>query len=334
MNRALLERQLLLRRYAMPAAEAIEHLVGLQAQAPLAPYVGLWSRLDGFTHGELADLMRSRAAVRTHLMRVTIHLVTARDCLALRPLLQPVVARGVRGDFPGGLADAARELLDERPHTRAELARRLAERWPDHDASALALAASLLVPAVQVTPRGVWGSSGAPAWATIERWLGAPLLADPPPVDRLMLRYLAAFGPATPSDARTWSGLPGLAAVFERLRPRLRAFRDEDGRELLDLPDAPRPDPDTPAPPRLLGEYDNVLLSHADRRRINALGKIVPLPPGNGATRGTFLVDGYFAGTWRIDDGALALEPFWALADADAEALRAEADALLAFTGR
>jgi Winged helix DNA-binding domain len=316
----------------MPAAEAIEHLVGMQAQAPLAPYVGLWSRLDGFAAGELAELMRSRAAVRTHLMRVTIHLVSARDCLALRPLLQPVIARGVRAEVPAGLADAARELLGQRPHTRAELGRRLAERWPDRDPSALALAASLLVPAVQVTPRGVWGSSGVPTWATIERWLGEPL-PDPPPVDRLVLRYLAAFGPATAADARTWSGLTGLAAVFERLRPRLRAFRDEDGRELVDLPDAPRPDPDTPAPPRLLGEYDNVLLSHADRRRINALGKIVPLPPGNGATRGTFLVDGCFAGTWRIDGGELTLAPFHELAAADAEALRAEADALLEFVG-
>jgi Winged helix DNA-binding domain len=331
LNRALLERQLLLRRHRLGAAEAIEHLVGLQAQAPLAPYVGLWSRLEGFAAEELAALMRERRAVRLHLMRVTIHLVTARDALALRPLLQPIVARAVRTETPAGLADAARELLAERPHTRAELGRRLAARWPGRDADALALAASLLVPAVQVTPRGVWGSGGAAAWATVERWLGEPQAAEPPPAESLVLRYLAAFGPAGVADIRTWSGLTGVAAVVERLRPRLRALRTDDGRELLDLPDAPRPDPDTPAPPRLLPEYDNVLLAHADRSRINDLGREVPLAPGNGARCGMFLVDGFYRGTWRVAGDAVRLEPFVALEPAATDALEAEAERLRAF---
>jgi hypothetical protein len=345
LNRALLARQMLLERRAMSAEAAIEHLVGLQAQAPLAPYVGLWSRLEGFRPGELADAIVERRAVRASLMRATIHLVTARDALALRPLVQPVLERGFRASpFGRRLAGvdlepllvAGRELLDERPRTRAELASLLVERWPDVHPDSLVYAVSYLVPIVQVPPRGVWGTTGPPTWATMAGWLGRPV-DDDPSLDDMVLRYLAAFGPATVMDVQAWSGLTRLRVVVDRLRSRLETFRDERGRELFDLPDAPRPDPDTPAPPRFLPEYDNVLIGHADRSRIISAGRAIPLPPGNGAMMGTLLLDGTFRGTWRITRSgirpALEIEPFAPITASERTGLLDEGARLLTFAG-
>jgi hypothetical protein len=244
-------------------------------------------------------------------------------------------ARHLVGVDAGELHDAARDLLAAAPRTRVELSRLLRERWPDHDDLELAYSVTYRVPVVQVPPRGVWGSTGAARWAS-----GASWLAGTPPVpalspDELILRYLAAFGPATVNDVQTWSGLTRLREVTTRLGDRLRTFRDEAGRELFDLPDGPRPDPDVPAPPRFLPEYDNVLLSHADRTRVNPDGRPIPLPPGNGAAIGTLLVDGEFRATWRItrDDGAVSLtvRPFAPLAATDVDAVTAEAARLLAF---
>jgi hypothetical protein len=327
LNRATLARQLLLRRAEMTAAEAIEHLVGMQAQAPEAPYVGLWTRLNGFHAEELGDLITSRRAVRLPLMRATVHLVTARDCAALRPWVQVVLERSFAGQrFARNLAGldmaavkaAGHALLDERPRTRPEIGRLLAARWPDRDPASLAYAITYLVPAVQVPPRAVWGSGGPAALAPAESWTGHPLDRDVSP-DALVLRYLAAYGPATVMDVQTWSGLTRLGEVTERLRPRLRTFRTEQGSEVYDRPDAPRPDPDTPAPPRFLPAYDNVLLSLADRARLIPDARQVPLPPGNGARSGTLLVDGLFRGTWKItrhrDNATVHVEPFAPLPD-------------------
>lgn len=344
LNRALLERQLLLRRCALPAAETIERLVGLQAQAPLAPYVGLWSRLDGFHPEELARLISERQAVRIALMRSTIHLVTARDCLALRPILQPVMERGLyHGAFRWGIVGldvsavvaAGRALLRERPLSAAELGKQLQAQWPDRDATVLPQVLRNLAPLIQTPPRGIWGASAQTRYATAEDWLGQPLGNDTAP-DATLLRYLAAFGPASIADMQAWSGLSGLGAVVERLRPRLRPFRDERGRELFDLPDAPRPDAATPAPPRFLPEYDNVLLSHADRDRILPPGRKPPLFAGNGGVRGSLLVDGFVAGAWQIArQGAaatLTIEPFAPLPAPDRAALADEGARLLTFS--
>jgi hypothetical protein len=306
LNRATLARQFLLERARMPALAAIEHLVGMQAQAPHAPYVGLWARLRGFRAQELAELISSRQAVRAPLMRATLHLVSASDCLKLRPALQSVLERSFAGapfDIDGvdrdGLIAAGRRLVEEHPRTRVELGAALASHWPESDAASLAHAITYLVALVQVPPRGLWGRSGAARWTTIESWLGREV-ATGCSRDELFLRYLAAFGPATVKDAQTWSGLTRLAEVADRLRPQLHTFRDEHGNELLDMPDAPRPDPDTPVSPRFLPEYDNVLLSHADRTRFISARNRVPLPPGAGARTGTVLIDGFLAATWTI----------------------------------
>jgi hypothetical protein len=344
LNRATLERQLLLRRSGMPVFDAVEHLVGLQAQLPLNPYTALWSRLERFRPEALAELLVARRLVRTTVMRATIHLVTAGDCLLLRPLMQPVLDRelarhranapALRGvDLEPVLAFASR-LLGERPRSGAQLRAALAERFPEHVAAALAYACRCRLALVQVTPRGVWGRTGGVVSTTAESWLGRPL-ATGPSLDDVVLRYLAAFGPASVADVAAWSRLTGLREVVERLRPRLRAFRDERGRELLDLPDAPRPDPETPAPPRFLPEYDNVLLSHADRGRFLSDDVRTRLRWLTVPLRGSVLHDGFLFGTWRLEEdggrATLVVEHAGRLTKRAAGSLGAEGRRLLRF---
>jgi hypothetical protein len=353
LNRATLERQLLLRRAAMSAWEAIGHLAGLQAQAPLAPYLGLWTRLAGFRHEHLKDLLTERSVVRAHLLRNTVHLVTAEDFVSFRPLVQPLMERGLAGPRPtraGGrnldgvdlseLAQVAAALLGETALTRGQLAGRLASRWPDHDPASLAYAATHLLPLVQVPPRGLWGSAGQATFVLAAAWLDGQSLAPPDParapdpaaaVEQLVLRYLAAYGPASVADIQTWSGLSRLREVTERLGARLRTFAGADGGQLLDLPDAPRPGPDVPAPPRFLPAYDNLLLSFAERSRVIPHRRPVPLPPGNGASSGTLLVDGLWQADWKITQTVLQIEPFVPLSAADRDAIAAEGERLLDF---
>jgi len=337
LNRALLARQHLLRRAQLPVPAVVEHLVGLQAQLPTAPYLGLWSRIARFEPDRLAGPMADRSVVRVTAMRGTIHTLTAADCLALRPRLAPALDRALRqfrrqldGLDLAEVAAAARALTEAEPRTYHELGTALAERWPGHDPAALGHVARCRLALVQVTPRGLWGRSGRAAHTTAEHWLGAPLGTDTAP-DPLVLRYLAAFGPATAADVTTWSGLTGLRPVLDRLRPRLVTFAAEDGTELFDLPDAPRPDPDTPAPVRFLPPLDNLLLSHADR------GRVVPeeyrrlLRSPNGLLPGTVLVSGMVRGSWAHADGRLTVTPFAPLSVRDTAAVTAEGRRLLAF---
>jgi len=335
LNRATLARQYLLERARCRAIDAIGHLAGMQAQAPLAPYLGLWTRLAGFAPGELAALTEERQVVRLHLMRNTVHLVGARDCLDWYRLFERLHAaefnahfrHGIEGVNREALLSQARRLLEERPRTRGELGRLLAERWPHADPGVLAYAALHHIPLCQVPPRGIWGKNGPAAGAPVESWLGAPLRSAP--VDALVLRYLGAFGPATVADMQVWSGLTRLREVAERLP--LRTFRNEAGQVLYDLPGAPLPPGDTPAPPRFLPAYDNLLLSHKDRTRVIPHHRPVPLPPGNGAATGTLLVDGMWQGTWQVRDQVLHIRPFIELRPADRDALLAEAGQLCAF---
>ncbi|MEP7022876.1 MAG: winged helix DNA-binding domain-containing protein [Actinomycetota bacterium] len=343
LNRATLERQFLLERVSQPVPETLEHLVGLQAQAPDAPYIGLWSRLTGFDADQLARLIASREAVRVPLMRATVHLVTAADHAALYPWARPVLersfasqqfARNLEGVDLAAVTDAAADLLAASNLTRAKLGAALAEIWPGRDPISLAYAVTYLLPVVQVPPRGIWGERGPARWSTTEAWIGRPK-GRPLEPGPLLGRYLAAFGPASVRDAQMWSGLTRLQEVADDLGAQLRRFRDEDGRELLDLPDGPLPDPGTPAPPRFLPEYDNVLLSYASRARILTGNRAIPLPPGNGGTRGTVLVDGFFAGIWHAarnpEQVTLHIETFEPLTKADASAVTEEGLELLAF---
>ncbi|MEU6254837.1 winged helix DNA-binding domain-containing protein [Streptomyces sp. NPDC047043] len=334
LNRATLARQLLLRRSPLSAEAAVEHLLGLQAQNVKPPYYALAARLDGFAPEQLSTLMAEREVVRIVTMRSTIHTHTADDCLTLRPLVQPARDReltnfrkGLVGVDLDRLAALARELVESEPRTMKQLREALLAEWPDADPQALGIAARCRLPLVQVTPRGLWGQSGQVALTTAEHWLGRPAAEAPAP-DGVVLRYLAAFGPASVKDMQTWAGLTRLREAFERLRPRLLTFRDENGVELFDLPDAPRPDADTPAPPRFLPEFDNLLLSHADRTRV--------VPPeywgrswvGNIAYC-TFLVDGFLAGVWKQAEDALVVEPFGKLTRAQREDVVREGERML-----
>lgn len=345
LNRALLARQQLLARQPLAPSEAIERLVGLQAQAPAAPYVGLWTRLRDFRPETLSELLVQRRAVRIALMRGTVHLVTARDALTLRPLVQPIFDRDLRvnSTYASGLAGldlaalarTARALVDARPRTMTELRASLHERWPDRDAASLAYGARGLLPLVQVPPRGLWGLGGLPTLTTAEAWLGRPL-APRPSIGGMVRRYLAAFGPASVMDVQAWSGLTRLGPAVERLRPSLRSFYDERGVELFDLPDAPRPDYDTPAPPRFLPEYDNLFVSHADRSRVVAEPDRGRLILDGRQIVGTVLVDGFARGTWKIrrTGGRAVLEvaPFRRMTAGEAAAVGQEAERLLEFT--
>jgi hypothetical protein len=311
LNRATLERQLLLQRQSMPAVAAVAKLVGLQAQNPLDPYLALWSRLEGFDPHALGRLVSDRSLVRITVMRGTIHLLTADDALWLRPLTQPVLTAELarHREFAPALIGVdlepimavARQLLSDQPLSGPRLRAALAERFPQLDSAALAYACRCLLPLVQAPPRGVWGQTRQVEVITLDAWVGKTLHPAPSRTE-MLLRYLAAFGPASVADIANWSRLTGWRSFVERARPQLAAFRNERGTELFDLPDAPRPSSDTPAPVRFLPEYDNLLLGHADRSRFSAGGEGFV-----GAARtikGTVLIDGTVQAIWRFERDA------------------------------
>ncbi|OLT38409.1 hypothetical protein BJF79_26895 [Actinomadura sp. CNU-125] len=341
LNRALLARQMLLRREPVTALEAIERLVGMQAQAPNPPYIGLWSRVEGFEFDSVSRLLTERRALRIVLMRGTLHLVGARDARVLRPLTQPLLdryragpaGRGLDGVDMRAVADAARALLDEEPRSDKELRTLLADRWPEQDPALLVWGVRLMLPLVQVPPRGLWGKAGTARHTTLDAWLGEGAAAEPS-IDELVLRYLGAFGPASVQDVQQWSGLVGLRDVVERLEPKLVRFRDERGRVLYDLPEAPRPGADEPAPVRFVPEFDNLTLSHADRTRVISDEHRKRIFTVNGIIRATFLVDGFVHGMWKAEkrrgEATLRIDPFAPVPGPERTALEEEGLRLLA----
>ncbi|MFJ2738423.1 winged helix DNA-binding domain-containing protein [Streptomyces sp. NPDC087440] len=343
LNRATLARQLLLDRSDLPARDAVSHLGGLQAQEPQEPFIGLWSRLRGFQPQRLDEMVTGRQVVRTHLMRRTVHLVTADDALAWRSrhdvmLRQKVLAvyrRELAGIDLEELAEAGRKVMsDGEPRTMAELTRALVDRWPEPGPRPLGelLVAGLLA-MVQLPPRGLWRVKSGVRNLPYSVWLGRapdPLSEDAadPVGQALVRRYLAAYGPAASADLRAWCGLAGLPAAVAAVRGELVTFRDERGRELLDLPDAPRPDPDTPAPVRFLPAFDNAILGFHDRSRI------IDDAHRGLSVAGTrvALVDGRVAATWTSDaDGTVTVTPLTTLSRTDRTALTEEGQRLAAF---
>jgi hypothetical protein len=345
LNRATLARQFLVQRTDRPVLEVVEHLVGLQAQAPHSWYVGLWSRLADFRAEQAAELLTDRRLVRIALMRSTIHLVTAPDARALRSLVQPVLdrdlyangthGRPIHGVDSAALTAAGRSLLAERSMTGKELGERLRTQWPEVPRATLAYAVRNLLPLVQVPPRAIWGRSGPIAHTTAEAWLG-PSSEPELTLPQLVLRYISAFGPATVADMQRWSGLTRLREVVDGLRPQLATFRGEEGQELFDLPDAPRPDPETLVPPRFVYDFDNLLLSHADRSRVITDDFYRHSHRPHGPVPSVLLIDGVAGGDWTItrSSGAatLMIRTYAPPSESLTSELAAEGKRLLAFT--
>jgi hypothetical protein len=362
LGRALLARQHLLDRAPVPAVDAVTHLVALQSQNPSSAYLALHARVAGFTHADLAGAMLERRVGRLALLRDTVHLVTAADALGLWPLFAPMlrrhlltsqtVAPTLRQVDLDDLRLAALDALAGEPLTAGQLGDHLAQTWPDLDPRSLALGARGLLPLVQVTPRGVWGHSLATTWTTAEVWFGASVEAPDPDaaLEGLVRRYLAAYGPATVADVQQWCGLTRLGAVVDRLRPELIEVLHEDAggrtRVLVDVPDAPRPPEDVPAPVRLLPDFENLLLGHDDRTRVIPPDARPALASRNGMPPGTVLVDGTVAGTWvlrrerlprppgtrgRRELARLTVTPLRRWSRAERTAVVAEAEALARF---
>ncbi|MGW5277212.1 winged helix DNA-binding domain-containing protein [Streptomyces sp. NPDC004044] len=341
LNRTLLQRQFLAARTSRPALDVVEHLIALQGQEPNWPYVGLWTRLADFRHDELTALLRDRRVVRSAVLRSTQHLTSSDDFRWLRPVVQPVLDRTTRTRYfaaqTAGLdldeiAATGMELMAGRTLQRHQLASSLTERFPGRDGRVLAGAVELRVPMAHVPATGTWGAWGTRAGIAItvaEHWIGRPMAT--PQVTRLIRRYLAAFGPAGVKDIQAWSGLTRLRETLDELRPQLRVFRDEQGTELFDLPDALLADPDRPVPVRFLPAFDNLLLGHADRARVISEADRKRVMPGQAMVRPTFLVDGFVHGTWSKTGSTLLISPFRPLSQADTAAVLDEAEPLLAF---
>jgi hypothetical protein len=288
----------------------LRHLVALQGQIHKSPYVALWARLQNFVPADLEALLKGRRVVRAPLLRVTLHVALAEDYLAIRPLIDSIALRGFRTNHLKALkgADleairlASRALLADAPLTPQELGRRLQAQWPEIGAIELSMAGRFLEPVVHPPPAGLWGATRPPALLLASSWLDGTGEMTPMRLEDLALRYLAALGPASGNDFNAWTGLTGGAAVFEALRSRLVSFTGEDGRELFDLPDAPRPPETDPAPTRLLPDYDNVLVGHANRGRIASSAAFKGLWRANGL-RPAFILDGFVGGSWKLAIG-------------------------------
>ncbi|MET8425422.1 winged helix DNA-binding domain-containing protein [Nocardia sp. NPDC004860] len=344
LNRTLLARQHLLERSGLGVHELCDHLIGLQAQDVLPPFVALWSRTADFDPGTVSKALDDRSLVRITLMRGTIHLVTPPDALRIAPHIQPELEKipfrkgfnfgALVGLDPEEVRAQGEEVLGDEPTPAATLREHAAARYPDRDPGAIVQAWLYQLPVLQTPPRGRWGDSSRPVWSRVQPWLGAAL--DPGyPLGELLLRYLRAFGPATTMDMQTWSKLTGMKKAVEKLGDRVRTYTDDRGRTLYDAADATLADPDLPAPVRLLGWYDNAILSHQDRTRIVPDGNAPPLRAFANQVS-PILIDGFLSGVYKVftkgDTASLRISPHARWSRADRAAVEAEAAALLSFS--
>ena len=335
LNRAVLARQLLLERSRAPLPRALERVAGIQAQYAPSMYVGLWSRLEGLERETLTRALVRRSVVQGTLMRMTIHLVSRRDywpfALAVRAARRASWLRTAPNAPPeaemAATADELRERLGDGTIHRRNLEAQLGRPMSG--------GIGLWLDLVRAPPSGTWERRRADLYGAAAAWLGAPEEEDEKAaLEHLVRRYLGGFGPATAEDVANFTGVP-IGTVRPLIaRMALRELRGEDGAALVDLPRAPLPDPDTPAPPRFLPTWDATLLVHA--RRAGILPE--ELRPRVFSIRNphsvpTFLVDGAVAGAWRFEDGAIRLEPWRRLDRADERALAEEAERLAAFHG-
>jgi Winged helix DNA-binding domain len=341
LNRATLARQMLLTRENIPIIDSIERLGGLQSQIPNPPYIGLWTRLEGFQRNDLTQLMVDRQIVRAAYLRSTLHLITAADHHRFRAVIQPALTRGlnaffgqkVKGLDVNRLVQAIRLFLEETPRTMGEIRTFLTEIEPERDGDALAYAVRTYLPLVQVPPGGTWGSGTLAAYTTADRWLLR--FQSPADLRALLHRYLLAFGPASLMDFQTWTGITNLKSVLVPMTKELVKYRDEQGRELFDLSEMPLLDADTPAPVRFIPEYDNLLLAHADRTRVIADDDRPQVFLSAGRVLGTVLVDGFVRGTWKLSktrqSAELSITLLGAMAASVQDELMAEGENLLRF---
>lgn len=340
LNRATLARQMLLERQAMKVPRAVAHLLGLQAQLPRPPFIGLWTRLEGLTRADVGRAIDSRAVVRATAMRGTIHLMAAPDFLAFRASLQEGLDAGLHAilrerartiDFRA--LNRAALAYFRSPHTFEDARTHLVKTFTGGDERALGYAARLSVPLVQVPGKDAWSFPAQADFVSAETWLGKPPAASSS-LDALVLRYLAAYGPATARDAQAWLGVGGLDAVIEKLSPKLTRIDAGKGKPLYDLPDAPRPDADTPAPVRFLPEWDSMIVTRADERFVAKAHRPRVFLPGL-RVAALVLVDGVAAGTWKIAatarKAALQIEAFGKWPAASRREVEMEGQALLRF---
>ncbi len=342
-NRATLARQLLLERSTMTAPSAIERLVGMQAQLTSAPYVGLWTRLKDFKRADLASAIELHQVVKATLMRATLHLVTAQDYQRFRTAISPALEGAAESIAKNRIPidkervlKVARDFIAEKPRTFAEISAMLSAEMPDSDVGAMRYTVRTHIPMVQVPVTTGWSYPGTPAFTLADSWLGQSIGPEDH-TRELVLRYLAAFGPATIADVQTWSflKLADLKVIFESLKPELVIYRDEKKKELFDLPDALVPDADTPAPVRFLPEFDNILLSHKLRTRVIAdeHRKKVYLPGLRVAA--TILVDGFVGAVWKVEKAkgavTLLIKPLVPITKPVRDEISTEAEQLVRF---
>jgi len=333
-NRALLARQLLLEPADLPIPRTVERIGGLQAQYAPSAYVGLWTRLMGFRRSALTTALERRSVVQGTLMRSTIHLVSARDYPALDAGVRAArrgwwlrVARPAADERTmAGTGERLRDLLADGPLPRRELVRLLGVEPPIWNGL------GLWVDLVRVPPSGTWERRSADLYGLADAWIDMPEVSEAEGTEVLIRRYLGGFGPSTTKEISGWSGVPRTNLEASLARMRLRRYRSERGEVLHDLHRAPLPAAGTPAPIRFLPTWDATLLIHErgtqilpERHRPRVFNTKTPhsVP--------TFLVDGQVAGTWRVEEGRVRVEPFDRLPRAVRVALDDEAERLRVF---